>query len=1161
MRTPMQGALRATILLAAAAAVAADARAQRGLREIPDPSVQAQLDAFTVAEGARITLFAAEPLVQKPIHMNWDGDGRLWVVGSSTYPHIEPGESEADRVYVVEDTDGDGRADRSTVFADDLHIPTAVLPGDGGAYVVNSTELLFLQDTDGDGSADRRVTVLSGFGTEDTHHLVHTLRWGPAGQMWFNQSIYIHSHVETPHGVRRMLGGGMWHFRTDTHELEPFMLGLVNPWGHVFDECGQSFMTDGAGGQGINFVFPRSVFATSPGARRILRGLNPGQPKHCGLEVLSGRHVPDAWRGALLAPDFRGNRINAFRLSENGTSAFASTQIDDLLQSSHRAFRPVDVKMGPDGAVYVADWYNPIIQHGEVDFRDERRDHEHGRVWRIDFPDRPLVARPEIASASVEQLAKLIHAPEGWTREQATVELRRRDPNSVQAALALPTATSEDGADPELEELRRMWALQAIDRFDPELAERLSRSEGHERAPAIRAAALRALYYRATQHASARAIAVRALADPHPRVRLWGVSVLAQLPDLDTVPLAVRALDGIEAPDDFLDFAVWSICREHRARWAAQLREGQIFDTPRQLLFAVRAAEEAAGVGPVLASLQAGAFEGRDRALAADLVARVGSEAELESLFTLALDDATPPADRGAYLGALVEANRLRGAAPAGDRQRVLALLSADAGPAFGRAAALAGAWKIEAARPVLEARFREDGSGALAKACLDGLVALGGRRTASFLRELAGDRAVDSRIRQRAAIGCVRAAPEVGAAAALDVLRDAPDDAVASEIFDAVLAQEQAAGRFAALVAALEPGALPRAIGVVGAQRISTAPKKPDGLAVALERATNALPIPAVFDGEALDRFVLAVAERGDPARGEAIYRRAALQCQVCHAIGGAGGVVGPDLISIGASAPVDYLVESLLEPSKKIKEGYHTALLTTRDGTNHVGAIVRESDDEVVLRDPAGQERKLARRDVTSRTMSPVSLMPAGLTASLSGDELADLVRFLSELGRDGAYRVPQNRYVRAFELLEPNERTRDALGHYGPSYFAAVRPEDVYRKTYARVDGSLPLGEFPEVVGRGRDRFRVARVMLEVHQGGRVPLRIEGELAKLQLFADEVQVSLPDDGSTARVEVELAEGPHRLVVVGLPGVDVDGSFRIELVGTAEQVSASTR
>src|SRR5690606_5061945 len=117
----------------------------------------------------------------------------------------------------------------------------------------------------------------------------------------------------------------------------------------------------------INFVFPRSVFMTSPGATRILSGLNPGQPKHCGLEVLDGRHVPDSLQGALAAPDFRGNRINLFQLSDKD-SAYTSTQIADLVSSSHGAFRPIDVKMGPDGAIYIADWYNPIIQHGEVDF-------------------------------------------------------------------------------------------------------------------------------------------------------------------------------------------------------------------------------------------------------------------------------------------------------------------------------------------------------------------------------------------------------------------------------------------------------------------------------------------------------------------------------------------------------------------------------------------------------------------------------------------------------------------------------------------------------------------------------------------------------------------------------------------------------------------------
>ena len=186
------------------------------------------------------------------------------MVSSPLYPHIKPGQEEIDQVVILEDTDGDGAADKSTVFADGLHIPTAVLPGDGGAYVANSTEMLFLRDSDGDGKADQRRVVLSGFGTEDTHHLIHTFRWGPEGMIWMNQSIYIHTHLETPYGIRRLLGGGMWHFRPETQRAEVFMKGLINPWGHVFDDYGQSFMTDGAGSEGINFVFPALFFVLHP---------------------------------------------------------------------------------------------------------------------------------------------------------------------------------------------------------------------------------------------------------------------------------------------------------------------------------------------------------------------------------------------------------------------------------------------------------------------------------------------------------------------------------------------------------------------------------------------------------------------------------------------------------------------------------------------------------------------------------------------------------------------------------------------------------------------------------------------------------------------------------------------------------------------------------
>jgi putative membrane-bound dehydrogenase-like protein len=135
------------------------------LAEVPDAAADAELAGFVIPEGFEMNLWASEPMLHKPVQMNWDAQGRLWVVCSSTYPQIKPGEQAIDEVVVLEDTNHDGKADKSTVFADGLQIPTAVMPADGGCYVANSTEILFLKDTDGDGKADTRQTVLSGFGT------------------------------------------------------------------------------------------------------------------------------------------------------------------------------------------------------------------------------------------------------------------------------------------------------------------------------------------------------------------------------------------------------------------------------------------------------------------------------------------------------------------------------------------------------------------------------------------------------------------------------------------------------------------------------------------------------------------------------------------------------------------------------------------------------------------------------------------------------------------------------------------------------------------------------------------------------------------------------------------------------------------------------------
>ncbi len=385
--------------------------AQRNLKDIPDPDPLLQLAELEVAPEFEITLYAADPRIAKPIQMNFDPAGRLWVASSEVYPQIEPGQVANDKILVIEDQDHDGVADTTTVFADGLLIPTGVEPGDGGAYIANSTELLHLTDTDGDGIADHERVMLSGFGTEDTHHILHTLRWGPDGMLYMNQSIYIHSHIETPYGVRRMNGSGVWHFRPETMQLEAFTHGLVNPWGHAFDPYGQSFETDGAGGEGINYVFPGFVGITSPGAKYIFHGLNPGKPKLCGLEMLGGSHIPEAWRGDLITNDFRAHRVCRYKLTDDG-AGFAAQELDELVRTRHQAFRPIDVKLGPDGAIYIADWYNPIIQHGEVDFRDPRRDHTHGRIWRIAAKDRPLLPYQNLYEASTEELLEIVKGDE-----------------------------------------------------------------------------------------------------------------------------------------------------------------------------------------------------------------------------------------------------------------------------------------------------------------------------------------------------------------------------------------------------------------------------------------------------------------------------------------------------------------------------------------------------------------------------------------------------------------------------------------------------------------------------------------------------------------------------------------------------------------------------
>ncbi len=1093
--------------------------AQRDAR-VPDPDPEIERKALQVADGFEVSLFAADPLLAKPIQMNFDSSGRLWVACSEAYPQIKPGQKANDKIIVLEDSNGDGKADKTTVFADGLLIPTGLEPGDGGVYVGASTDLLHLSRPDGDKGPLRRRVVLSGFGTEDTHHLVHTLRWGHDGMLYFNQSIYIHSHIETPYGPRRLGGGGVWQFRPETRRLEVFARGWWNAWGHHFDRWGQSFVTDGAGTEGVNPVVVGASYTATPRASRVLQGLNPGHPKYCGCEILSGRHLPEAWRGSLITNDFRGHRVCRFTLTPEG-SGYTATLQADLIKSNHPAFRPVDVKMGPDGAIYIADWYNPIIQHGEVDFRDPRRDVSHGRIWRITAKGRPLVPHPDFNVATAD-LFNALKMPEDWTRHHARRVLKERGP-SVLPELKAWTAKL-DPRNPEQEPLllEALWTYQSLDVMEPKLLTILLSANDYR----IRAAAVRVVSAWHDRLPDPLDLLAPRVSDEHPQVRLESVRALGQLHNVRAAELALRVLE--KPIDKYLDYGLWLTMRELESSWLPALQEGRFIagGDPRRLLFALQSADSRAVLGPLLGLLRSGkAGDGETDVLA--FIATLGGPSEL----TLLLDrvvagSSRPVAQRVRLLEALEQATRQRNVRPVGDLARVVPLLKEDDETLRAVAARVVGLWGVEAARPQLLELARADKvSDPLRQAAIDGLAALGGKAGVETLAQLAGAEASPAR-RRMALIALVRLDTKAAAGRTADVLSALPGGEEAVGVFEAFL---QRKGGAALLAAALRPAKLPADVAKVGVRTVRTSGRPDGGLVEALTKAGGLTFGARTLTPKEMQAMVADVARLGDPARGETVFRRKDQLCLKCHAIGGAGGQVGPDLSSIGASAPVDYLIESLVQPNKAVKENYHALLVSTIKGQQYTGIKVRETTRELVLRTGEDQEIAIPVKDIDERTQGG-SLMPDGLTDTLTRGEFLDLVRFLSELGKVGPYAVGRPRLVRRWQALETTREAWSFLILGGGLTTPAKNERGLqWGPLYSTVAGVLPIADAPLFrLGPEKRGVSLVRCQVDVTTAGPVLVRLNSAKG-LKLWTDDNPLSVKD-----ALELNLPIGSHTLTFV---------------------------
>ena len=1114
---------------------------------VPDPDPEIERKSFIVAPGFEVSLFAADPLLAKPLQINFDPAGRLWVSSSEVYPQIKPGEKANDKILILEDTDGDGKADKTTIFADGLLIPTGVEPGDGGAYVANSTELVHLSASKPGGKADRSRVLLSGFGTEDTHHIVHTFRWGPDQALYFNQSIYIHSHLETPHGVKRLNGGGIWRFRPETTELEVFVRGFVNTVGPPLRQVRPVAHHRRGLRRRRQPRHPRRVLRH--GRRRDTpadSGMNPGSPKHCGLEVLSGRHLPDDWQGNVITNDFRGHRVCRFVLRD-AASSYESREMKEVIKTNHPAFRPIDVKMGPDGAIYIADWYNPIIQHGEVDFRDPRRDKTHGRIWRVTAKGRPLVEKPKLVDASVPELLEQLKSPEGWTREKAKRVLKERGKDAVLPELAKWVAALPPDA--EHARLEAAWVRQSFADVDADtLAPLLAAKNPHVRAAAVR------MISDTFMDLNKPGDWTKALQDEHPQVRLEAVRAVGAWKAPNAIELALGVL---KLPmDPVLDYALWLTVRDLEPYWLPGFKEGQLTfgGDAKAIAFAMNASGNREVIRPLVKLAMDEQLPAEKRKELWLLVAKIGGPGEINEI----LQHALGYADDSFRLAVLqqLEANIRR--PNFGKIPKITSTTLFDFSQAKGTTFSpvslrLMGLLKQEAFRPLLEQRATNaDADRQDRAAAFDGLVSLGGPKTNELLaKAVAKDRPILTRLLAAQAMTTLDLAGAANAAA--DVLATADGQVDPNDLLAAFIARK---GGPAALAKGLTGKTIPPDVAKVGLRTIRSSSQNVPDLVTALTKAGNLGAAKKEPTADEVKAYVADVLKAGDAARGEAIFRRKEIQCLACHGIAGVGGQVGPDLTSIGASAQPDYLVESLLIPNKAIKEGFHALEVNTLSGKVVSGIKVRETKTELVLRNAEDKEVSIPADDIDTKKQTR-SLMPDGLVDTLTRQELVDLVRFLSELGKVGPYAPNPARLVRRWQYLDPTpaatnvfRRERVTASVENPAQFTWV-------SAYTRVSGDLPLSDVPNfVVWNGSDPLTVVRFEVKAAVAGAAALKwnsVEG----LSVYVGEKSVETKpettfDAKSGTTVITVVVDRTKRKADLKCELVDVaDSPARVAIVG----------
>lgn len=993
---------------------------------LPDPSIYAEhvrttdfqtpeeeLKSFILPEGFKITLFASEPDISKPINMEFDHKGRLWVTQSSEYP-IAAGKGEgADKITILEDTDGDGKADKIDDFVKDLNIPIGILPMQDGVIAYSIPNIYYFKDKNGDNIADGDPKILLGpFGHKDTHGMVSNFTRGFDGWIY---SCHGFTNTSTVSGIDRdsvsMTSGNTFRFRKDGSRVEQTTYGRVNPFGLAFDEWGYLYSTD-CHSRPIYQLIPQGRYPhfgnQSPaiGFAPEMMGYDLGSTAIAGLTLYSGDQFPKEYRNSFYTGDVVTCRIDRNTRTFEGSTPVAHKK-DPFLISRDPWFRPVDVKMGPDGALYLADFYNRIIGHYEVPLGHKGRDRKSGRIWKITYEGDGKNKRPSSSEKTLDFYIGQLSDSSLQTRMDATNTIV--DKWGGEAKKSIQDLVNTENVD-DYSLIQGLWILSRLGALESATIQRAF----EHRNPMVRVHMVRIVKENRELFTRYHDYLLANLSDENPHVRRVCAEVLGEFASKSNVDPLFDLYRNTEDSDSYLKYtALLSI--QQNLKHSDVLAE-VVSSSPAEDKFKVI----------YTALLDLPSKEGANYMLKNFNKYNLGVKEEMKiaKYLTRSIDnqnfDAFVHNMKGKYASETEQQFEMITALEDGITQR------------GGKVSRVFNEWKIEYAKSILRdlsknldmkaSNIPKEWTWALSKA--------GEFKLMSYEQELHkifADYQAPTGLRISAAKSLLKIDPKNNLNTLISKYRSPQTTEDFKIALSPVLGSRIEDNK---VVSALSSNLRIHNQGLQTAivRSLMQSSKGRNEVLNALEK--EELRIDLLYNIEMVyltrEKFTEAEKNRFETLKerlggkvediNEIIETRIAQfelnenqigegknvfaqNCAICHQIGGEGQIIGPQLDGI-ANWGKEALAVKILDPNRNISESFRTYKITMKNGETLTGLFRREEGEAIVFANVTGEEFKINKNEIDEQLATGTTLMPSQFRNTIKKEDFNKLLNYLSSV-----------------------------------------------------------------------------------------------------------------------------------------------------------------